>query len=171
MHVLTLPLENVELVTAFGNRTRRIKIQAYLEFCIGGDGFECVFLICPQLTGSEAILGCNYAHEYGIVIDFVNKCLHYERDGVKKTQMFCQSRIVKEIRCGEMESCGQSTHNVTSIVHGHPILVEKGLLPIHSTAAQPSCEVPYGNTLFTRTLVNVEERGQSSGLCKSEVRV
>jgi hypothetical protein len=75
---LTLPLENVALVTAFGNRTRRItsKFQAYLEFCTGGDGFECVFLICPQLTGSEAILGCDYAHEYGIVIDFVNNCRH-----------------------------------------------------------------------------------------------
>jgi hypothetical protein len=44
-----------------------------------------VFLISPQFTGSEAILGCDYDHEYGIMIDFVRKCLHCERDGVRKT--------------------------------------------------------------------------------------
>jgi hypothetical protein len=96
LQILTLPLENVALITAVGNKTRRIKFQAYLEFCIGEDRFECVFLISPQLKGSEAILGCNYANENGIVMDFVKKCLHYERDGVMKTQSFCQPEIQRK---------------------------------------------------------------------------
>jgi hypothetical protein len=45
--ILTLPLENVALITAFSNRTRRIKLQAYLDLFIGEDRFECVFLISP----------------------------------------------------------------------------------------------------------------------------
>jgi hypothetical protein len=55
LQISTLPLENVAVVTAFGNMTRRIKLQAYLEFCIGEGRFESAFLISPQLTGSETI--------------------------------------------------------------------------------------------------------------------
>jgi hypothetical protein len=39
LQILTSPLENVALITAFGNRKRGIKFQAYLEFCIGEDRF------------------------------------------------------------------------------------------------------------------------------------
>ena len=73
--ILNRNLENVALVTAFGNRTRKIKFQAFLEFSIGEDRFECVFLISPQLTGSEAILGCDFAYEYVSMIDFCNEML------------------------------------------------------------------------------------------------
>jgi transposase InsO family protein len=168
LQILTLPLENVALVTAFGNRTRRIKFQAFLEFCIGEDRFECVFLISPQLTGSEAILGCDYAHEYGITIDFVNKCLQYEKDGIRKTQLFCQSRGKREAGSDEVGSNGQPTHNISPIVPTQPIRTETGILPIRFTATQPSCEVPHTNPLATGTLINVEGRGQPSGFCKNE---
>jgi hypothetical protein len=56
----TLPLENVALVTAFGKHTRRIKKQALIEFKIGEDVFETVFLIAHQLT-NQAILGHQFA--------------------------------------------------------------------------------------------------------------
>jgi hypothetical protein len=114
-----------------------------------------VFLISPQLKGSEVILGCNYAHEYGIVIDFVKKCLHYERDGVMKTQLFCQSRGKEEVRCDEN-------------VQAHSIPTETGRLPTRFTATQPSCEVPYRNPLSTGTFARVEASDEPSSFCKSK---
>jgi hypothetical protein len=102
-----------------------------------------VFLISPQLTGSEATLGCDYAHEYGIVIDFVRKCLHYERDGIRKTQLFCQSRGREEVRSDETGSKGLPTHKTTPIVQTQSILTDTGILPIQFTAAQTKlCRAP-----------------------------
>jgi hypothetical protein len=75
----TSPLEGVVLITAFGKRTRRIKKQALLEFYIGEDKFESVFLISPQLI-NPAILGSSFTREYGITIDFVRKNFYYERE-------------------------------------------------------------------------------------------
>jgi hypothetical protein len=114
---------------------------------MGEDKFEYVFLISPQLKGSEGILGCNYAHEYGIVIGFVKKCVHYERDGVSKTQLFCQSRGTKEVRSGE-------------IVKAHSILTETGILPTRFTTTQQGCEVPCRNPLSTGTLAHSEASGK-----------
>jgi hypothetical protein len=56
--VPVLPLENVVLVTAFGRRSRKMTRQALLEFAIGEDDFEGVFMISPQLA-NEAIIGSN----------------------------------------------------------------------------------------------------------------
>jgi hypothetical protein len=49
---LKLPVENVILLTAFGNKMRSIKKHVHLEFKIAGDAFEHVFLIYAQLVGS-----------------------------------------------------------------------------------------------------------------------
>jgi hypothetical protein len=169
LQALTLPLENVTLITAFGNRTRRIKFQAYLEFCIGNDRFESVFLISPQLTGSEAILGCNYAHEYGIVIDFMKNCLYYERDGIRRMQMFCQSRDIKDAGGNEMESCGQSAHSIDSGVQTRCLTAKTGMLPIQSAEVRPSCKVLIKTPVFNRTLVRVHKGGEPLGFCGGEV--
>jgi hypothetical protein len=55
IEVPELPLENVVLVTAFGKRSNRIRRQALIEFTIGNDLFEGVFMITPRLA-SEAII-------------------------------------------------------------------------------------------------------------------
>jgi PHD/YefM family antitoxin component YafN of YafNO toxin-antitoxin module len=60
--LLTLPVQGVHLVTAFGRRSEKIKLQVLLEFCIECDVFEAVFFISPQLN-SEIILGCNFLKE------------------------------------------------------------------------------------------------------------
>jgi hypothetical protein len=52
-----LPVESVVLVTAFGKRSKRIRKQALVDFTIGNDKFEGVFLVSLQLT-NEAIIGC-----------------------------------------------------------------------------------------------------------------
>jgi hypothetical protein len=49
INIPVLPVENVVLVTAFGKRSNRIRIQAYIEFKIGSDQFEQVFMVSSQL--------------------------------------------------------------------------------------------------------------------------
>jgi hypothetical protein len=93
MTIPVLPLENVALVSAFRTRTRRIKKQALLEFCIGGDRFESVFLISPQLI-NPAILGASFARDYGIVIDFGSKCFYYERWNEEETFVSSEFRVL-----------------------------------------------------------------------------
>jgi hypothetical protein len=46
-NLLTLPVQGVHLVTAFGRRSEKIKLQVLLEFHIDSDVFEAVFLISP----------------------------------------------------------------------------------------------------------------------------
>jgi hypothetical protein len=44
-------INNAVLITAFDNGTKQLKKQVYLEFAIGQDVFENVFLVPPQLIG------------------------------------------------------------------------------------------------------------------------
>jgi hypothetical protein len=54
-----LPVENIVLVTAFGRRSNRIRIQAYVEFTIGADRFEQVFMVSSQLK-NDMIIGYQF---------------------------------------------------------------------------------------------------------------
>ena len=84
-------INNAVLITAFGNRTKRLKKQVYLEFAIGQDVFENVFLVSPQLIGS-VIIGCDFARDCGLIIDFNAECIKYKRDGILRKQGFSQRR-------------------------------------------------------------------------------
>jgi hypothetical protein len=74
-------INNAVLITAFGNRTKRLTKQVYLEFAIEQDVFENVFLVSPQLIGS-VINGCDFARDCGLIIDFSNECITYKWDGI-----------------------------------------------------------------------------------------
>jgi hypothetical protein len=67
VHIPVLPVENVVLVTAFGKRSKRIRHQALIDFSVGSDAFESVFMVSSQLT-NEAIIGCQYLKVYGVII-------------------------------------------------------------------------------------------------------
>jgi hypothetical protein len=82
-----LPVENVILVTAFGKRTRKIKSQVLMEFAMGDDQFEVVFLLSPELT-NEAILGCEFLKEYGLSLDFRKGDVCYEKEGKWRCHSF-----------------------------------------------------------------------------------
>lgn len=59
LEVPVLPVENAVFVTAFGRKSKRIRHQALIEFTVGHDSFESVFMISSQLT-NEAIIGCQF---------------------------------------------------------------------------------------------------------------
>jgi hypothetical protein len=78
-------INNAVLITAFGNRTKRLKKQVYLEFAIGQDVFENGFVI----------IGCDFAKDCGLIIDFNDECIKYKRDGILKKCGFSQRRIAE----------------------------------------------------------------------------
>jgi hypothetical protein len=92
-----LPLENVVLVTAFGKRSQRIRRQALIEFTIGNDLFEGVFMITPQLN-NEAIIGCNLLKEYGFNINFARESFSYIREGELREHLFSQRPGLQKVQ-------------------------------------------------------------------------
>jgi hypothetical protein len=88
--LLVLPVEGVVLVTAFGKKSDRIKTQVYLEFTIGTDRFEHVFMVSSQLR-NEAIIGCEFMKEFGVCIDFRKGTIRYDREGELKEREFVTS--------------------------------------------------------------------------------
>jgi hypothetical protein len=92
--VMDLPINNVVLLNAFGGKTRRIRKQVYLEFTLGSDIFEQIFLVCPQLV-SDGILGSDFAIEIKIIMDFDNRCVRYLRGNEVKCVEF-SNQVVEE---------------------------------------------------------------------------
>jgi hypothetical protein len=64
-----LPVEHVVLVTAVGKCLKRIKQQALIEFAVGNDLFESIFMVSSQHT-NEAIIGWQFLKECGVGINF-----------------------------------------------------------------------------------------------------
>jgi hypothetical protein len=112
-------ISNAVLITAFGNRSKRLKKQCYLEFRIGGDVFEGVFLVAPQLV-NLVILGCDFGFNYGVVIDFYDRSISYEKEGIRKICKFCEreSDEVVSNTC-ELRKC-------SSIVRGSSLINPSG---------------------------------------------
>jgi hypothetical protein len=108
-NILVLPVENVVLVAAFGKHTNKIRKQILIEFKIGEDKFEGVFMISPQLT-NDAIIGCQLLNEYEINIQFGKGTISYLRDGIHKQVKFNQEQIK------EQES-NSKLFNLQKIIH------------------------------------------------------
>jgi hypothetical protein len=87
LEIPVLPVENIVLVTAFGRRSKRIRRQALLEFSIGHDVFEAVFMISAQLA-NDAIIGCQFLKEYGFRINFDSETFTYVIEGTSREQTF-----------------------------------------------------------------------------------
>jgi hypothetical protein len=110
IELLELPVQGIVLITAFESKSRKIKTQVLLEFTIGEDKFEGVFLISQQLT-NDAIIGCQFLKEYGVCLDFQNNSFNYEIDGTRKQCQFKVSGIQNE------SSNDQCSENSLSLQH------------------------------------------------------
>jgi hypothetical protein len=64
-----MPIQNIVLVSAFGNRTRRIKKQAMVEVTIHEYVFDHVFLVSAQIV-TPLILGMDYLLSGNAVMSF-----------------------------------------------------------------------------------------------------
>jgi hypothetical protein len=56
--------------------------------------FANVVLVSPQLIDS-VIIGCGFARDCGLIIDFNDECIKYKRDGILRKLGFSQRRIAE----------------------------------------------------------------------------
>jgi hypothetical protein len=63
-----LPVQSTVFISAFGNKTSRVKRQALIPFQINGDDFENNFFICPQLA-CPGLFGADFLYSYKFSID------------------------------------------------------------------------------------------------------
>ena len=85
------------MVSAFGNRTQRIKKEEMLEIKIQEDVSDHVFLISAQLV-VPLILWVDYLLSGNVVMNFKEAYFTSERDGIiHKHQFICEEEIVADI--------------------------------------------------------------------------
>jgi hypothetical protein len=105
----TLPVQSIVLVTAFGKRSKRIRYQTLINFKIGEDPFESVFLISSQLA-NEAIIGCQLLKEYGVSLDFGRGIVSYVRGDELKEYPFPLREQVDAVKRGDTRETERSNH-------------------------------------------------------------
>jgi hypothetical protein len=69
------------LVIALGKKSKRLNKQTMVEFEIEGDKFNHVFLVAQQLT-VPVILGADFLNENKIILNFEERSLQAEREGI-----------------------------------------------------------------------------------------
>jgi hypothetical protein len=102
--ILTLPVQRVVLVTAFGRKSNRIRVQAFVEFTVGTDHFESVFMVTSELR-NDAIVGCQFLNKHGLCIDFSKGTISYVRGDKLKEHKFVTKVGVQSLPnddCGEV---------------------------------------------------------------------
>ena len=79
MESLELGLRNAVLV-AFGNETKRIRVQEMMQIRTDDMVLDHIFLILLKLL-TQAPLGVDFCGMNSVIINFPEQCLTMERDG------------------------------------------------------------------------------------------
>ena len=82
LEVLELGVQHAVLVTAFGNKSKRIRLQAMMPICIDDIVMDQIFVISPQLL-SQALLGVEFCRMNNIIIKFPEQYFTMEREMAK----------------------------------------------------------------------------------------
>jgi hypothetical protein len=167
MNALTLPVQGINLVTAFGKRSKSIKLQLLIEFNIEDEDFEVVFLVAPQLN-CDVILGCNFLKEYGIQLCFDTERINYVRQGEVKSFRFeiIDDKVDQEVQNVEVRN-GVLEKNYGSD------LVEARTTEDQFEEVETGCAyaADYGagrDVLARRDCMQPERRGQRGDTVKKE---
>ena len=79
---LELEVQKAVLVSAFGNKSKRIRVQAMMPICIDDIVMDQIFVISPQLL-SQALLGVEFCRMNNIIIKFPEQYFTMEREMAK----------------------------------------------------------------------------------------
>ena len=77
---LELPTQHINLVSAFNNKSRRVRKQALLEFSIGNTKVDQIVLLSSQLL-TDAILGIDFLISYEAEISFLGRSITLRING------------------------------------------------------------------------------------------
>jgi len=80
VETLELELRNAVLVIAFGNKTKRIRVQEMMQIRTDGMVLDHIFLILPKLL-TQALLGVDFCRMNDVITNFPGQYFTMERDG------------------------------------------------------------------------------------------
>jgi hypothetical protein len=113
---LELGVQNAVLVSAFGNKTKRIRMQAMMPIRIDDIVVDHIFLISPQLL-TPALLGVDFCRMSSIIINFPEQCFTMERDGNVSRHYFAYDNNIRSIGTGDLGPADHSTKTDIESVH------------------------------------------------------
>jgi hypothetical protein len=102
MEGLELGVQNAVLGSAFGNKTKRIRVPAMMPIRIDDIVVDHIFLIAPQLL-TQAILGVDFCRMNNIIINFPEQCFTMERDGNVSRHHFAYDNNIRSIGIGDFD--------------------------------------------------------------------
>jgi hypothetical protein len=86
---LELPVQNINLVSAFGDKARKVKTQAMLTLKFTGVSVDQICLIAPILL-TQVLLGVDFCVANKVTISFPDKCITMNINKQETKQTFLQ---------------------------------------------------------------------------------
>ena len=120
MESLELGVQNAVLVSAFGNKTKRIRLQAMKQIRIDDTVLDHIFLISHQLI-TDAPLCVDFCRMNCVIINFPEQCFTMERDGKIQRHHFAYANNVRTIRRGDLGPSDYRTDTDSTQVTAGPI--------------------------------------------------
>jgi hypothetical protein len=116
VQVLHIPITGAVLVSAWGNRTKKIKLQALIPFTMSGNNFEHNCLIAPGMI-ADCIIGADFLDKFQATVDFKDQCMFTNDEIGCKRHQFMSDVANAEIL---------KTENPTNAIRDSPISQEEG---------------------------------------------
>jgi len=120
MESLELGLQNAVLVSAIGNKTKRIRLQAMKQNHIDDIVLDHIFLMSHQLI-TQAPFGVEFCRMNSVIINFPEQCFTMERDGKIYRHHFAYANNVRTIRTGDLGPTTEQTDTDSMQVAADPI--------------------------------------------------
>jgi hypothetical protein len=80
------------LISAWSNRTKKIKTQALLPFEISGGYFERISMIAPGMI-ADCILGPDFLDEFQVIDSFKDHCMYTKDENGSRRQQFVSEEM------------------------------------------------------------------------------
>src|SRR5215470_9142457 len=89
MKNLELPVQNMNLVSAFNDKARKVRTQAMLTLKFGKVIVDQIFLIAPKLM-TQVLIGVDFCVANKVTISFPEKCFTMEVKNEVTKHVFLQ---------------------------------------------------------------------------------
>jgi hypothetical protein len=89
MKNLELPVQNMNLVSAFSDKARKVRTQAMLTLKIGEETVDQTFLIAPRLM-TQVLIGVDFCVRNKVTISFPDNCFTMKVKNELTKHMFLQ---------------------------------------------------------------------------------
>jgi len=109
MKNLELGVQNAVLFSAFGNKTKRIRLQAMKQIRIDDIVLDHIFLMSHQLI-TQAPLGVDFCRMNSVIINFPEQCFTMERDGKIEKHHFACANNVRTLRTSDISPSDYRTN-------------------------------------------------------------